>query len=223
MRTPAGWSPRSVSVRIRTILGQAHRFPPVQRHSALRRNGAPVLAGHHVDTPVRQGKLRLQADGSYRWDESPLRRMTGGEVYAAHVDPDGVAWAGTFARIVRYNPVVPKNYAVQFPALIRRVSGIDGKIHFAGAGRPARPSLPHESDSLRFEFAAPSFEDESRTEYRVLLDSFDSQWSPWTPGTHKDYTNLPKGSYKFHVEARNLYGATKPAGRLRADRAPPVV
>jgi signal transduction histidine kinase/ligand-binding sensor domain-containing protein len=165
---------------------------------------------------------RRRTDGSYRWDDSPLRRMTGGEVYAAHVDADGVAWAGTFAGIVRYNPVVPKNYVVQFPALIRRVSGIDGKmVHFAGAGQPARPSLTHQANSLRFEFAAPTFEDESRTEYRVFLDSFDSQPSTWTTGTHKDYTNLPKGSYKFRVEARNLYGAISQPGDYELTVLPP--
>src|SRR5262249_54931843 len=77
---------------------------------------------------------------------------------------------------------------------------------FAGAGQPSQQRLPYKANALRFEFAAPSFEDEARTEYRVRLEGFDRDWSAWTPDTRKEYTNLPEGSYTFHVEARNLYG-----------------
>jgi signal transduction histidine kinase len=159
------------------------------------------------------GLLRRQADGSYQWDAAPLRRMPIGEIYAAHVDAEGVAWAGTADGIVRYNPAVPKDYAVKFSALVQSAGDVGGKeIYFGGAGEPRKPALPYEDNSLRFEFAAPSFEDEARTAYRVYLDGFDRKWSGWTQETRKDYTNLPEGDYVFRVEARNLYGSTSAQG-----------
>jgi len=159
------------------------------------------------------GLLRRQPDGTYRWDAAPLRRMPINEIYGANVDADGVAWAGTVEGIVRYNPALPKDYSVKFSALVRRVGDINAKDSlFEGAGQPRRPLLPYEDNSLRFEFAAPSFDDEARTDYRVYLDGFDRKWSAWTRETRKDYTNIPEGAYVFRVEARNLYGAISGQG-----------
>ena len=39
-----------------------------------------------------------------------------------------------------------------------------------------------------------------------MLEGFEDTWSDWTSGTQKEYTNLPKGKYIFHVRARNVYG-----------------
>ncbi|HTM50896.1 MAG TPA: ATP-binding protein [Bryobacteraceae bacterium] len=162
------------------------------------------------------GLVRRRADGVYEWDSTPLRRMTIGEIYGAQIDADGVAWAGTGEGMVRYNPGVPKNYSVPFTALVRRVSDIGGgkDLHYEGAGEVSAPRLPFEDNSLRFEFAAPSFDDEARTMYRVFLENFDRGWSPWTLETSKDYTNIPAGSYVFRVEAKNLYGAVSGQGEF---------
>ena len=48
--------------------------------------------------------------------------------------------------------------------------------------RTARPvpQLPSSSRALRFEFAAPSFGDETATEYQSRLDGLDADWSAWT-------------------------------------------
>src|SRR6185295_14944966 len=71
------------------------------------------------------GVLRRRADGTYHWDAIPFRRMPPGEIYGSTIDADGIAWAGTAEGIVRYNPALPKDYAVKFSALVRRVSDIE--------------------------------------------------------------------------------------------------
>ena len=38
-----------------------------------------------------------------------------------------------------------------------------------------------------------------------MLEGFDAKWSPWTTESRRNYTNLPPGSYRFRVRARNLY------------------
>ncbi|NIM15745.1 MAG: hypothetical protein GTO45_27460, partial [Candidatus Aminicenantes bacterium] len=56
--------------------------------------------------------------------------------------------------------------------------------------------------NLRFEFAAPFFEDESQIRYRCFLEGYDKDWSPWTAEPQKEYTNLDSGLYTFRVQAR---------------------
>ena len=168
------------------------------------------------------GVLHRQTDGRYQWDENPLQRLGETEIQAVHIDPEGVTWAGTSEEIVRYDPAIPKNYAVRFFALVRRLSDIDEKrIHFGGHGDAKKRAFRYESNSLRFRFAAPSFDDESRTEYRMYLQGFDKTWSSWAQETRKDYTNLPEGNYLFRVAARNLYGATSEEGTVGFSVLPP--
>jgi signal transduction histidine kinase/ligand-binding sensor domain-containing protein len=168
------------------------------------------------------GVLHRQTDGRYQWDETPLRRIGETEIQAIHVDPDGATWTGAAEGIVRYDPAIRKNYAVRFFARLRRLSDIDEKhVHFGGHGNAKRRAFQYESNSLRFRFAAPTFDDESRTEYRVYLQGFDRTWSPWTQETRKDYTNLPEGSYVFRVAARNLYGASSEEDAIAFTVLPP--
>jgi signal transduction histidine kinase/ligand-binding sensor domain-containing protein len=175
-----------------------------------------------VSAKTYGGVLHHQTDGRYQWDETPLRRIGETEIQAVHVDSDGVTWAGTSEEIVRYDPAIPKNYSVRFSALVRRLSDIEEKqIHFGGHGDSKLRAFQHQRNSLRFRFAAPTFEDESRTEYRVRLQGFDHSWSPWTQETRKDYTNLPEGSYVFRVAARNLYGVTGEEAAVAFSVLPP--
>lgn len=168
------------------------------------------------------GLLRRQADGSYRLDKRPLRRMEASEILTLHLDDDGVVWAGTPDGIVRYDPAVPKNYAAPISALVRRAGGTEGKrLLFGGFGAAKSLSLPYDGNSLRFSFAAPTFDDESRTEYGFYLDGFDREWSPWIQETRKDYTNLPEGKYTFRVKARNLYGTASEASGFAFTVRPP--
>jgi signal transduction histidine kinase/ligand-binding sensor domain-containing protein len=179
-----------------------------------------------VGSKTYGGVLRRQPNGTYKFDKTPFQRMEQAEILTIHLDEDGVVWAGTFKGLVRYNPSFPKgfsrDYALKFPTLIRRVGGIDGKgLHFGGDGQAIHPALPYENNSLRFQFAAPSFDDENRTEYRFYLEGFEHDWSPWVQETSKDYTNLPEGDYAFRVEARNLYGATGLASSYTFSVLPP--
>lgn len=169
------------------------------------------------------GLLRRNASGGYVWDPLPFRRMDEAEIYSFHLDDDGVVWAGAAVGMVRYSPEIPKDYAVPFQALIRRVNSIDGKtLHFGGYGQPSRIlTLPYSANGLRFEFTAPAFDDETRTEYKVFLDGFDGSWSDWSSETHKDYTNLPERNYVFRVLARNLYGVASTEGRYAFTMLPP--
>ncbi len=68
-----------------------------------------------------------------------------------------------------------------------------------------RPLLSYSHNTLHFEYAAPFFEQENKTQYQTFLEGFDKNWSAWHRNTQKEYTNLPEGDYRFHVRAKNIY------------------
>lgn len=148
-----------------------------------------------------------QPDGSYRVDKRPFLRFSDFSVVHIYPEEDGVVWFTSTDGLIRYDSRIVKNYAVDFAALIRRVIGKDERIIFAGAeDMSAAPQLSASDNSLRFEFAAPSFDNETANQFQYWLEGFDAGWSEWIRETRKDYTNLGPSTYKFHLKARNLYG-----------------
>ncbi len=66
--------------------------------------------------------------------------------------------------------------------------------------------LDHSWNSIHFEYASPSFAQQSNIEYSYYLEGFDSKWSEFSSKTEKEYTNLSAGEYVFHVKVRNNLG-----------------
>ncbi len=151
------------------------------------------------------GVLRQTRAQNYEWDEHPLARAGIKELLALFVDPDNVAWAsGAGGGLVRYTASSSSGPSARFQALLSGVQLL-GSSKPIGTSNPAT-RIPHKQNSLRFEYGAPSFEDESRTEYQVRLDGLDQAWSEWSKETRKEYTNLWEGKYTFNVRARDLHG-----------------
>jgi class 3 adenylate cyclase len=90
--------------------------------------------------------------------------------------------------------------------LTRRIQ-LNGKEDwYGGAGPISKSRLPWKSNNLRFEFAAPFYEEPSTVEYQVRLEGSDNDWTPWSHETQRNYTHLSEGSYKFHIRARTPHG-----------------
>jgi class 3 adenylate cyclase len=91
--------------------------------------------------------------------------------------------------------------------LTRRIQVAGSKeTWYGGAGPLPVSKLPWKNNDVRFEFAAPFYEEPSAVEYQVRLDGSDNDWTPWSRETKRDYTHLPEGTYKFHVRARTPHG-----------------
>ncbi|MDT3401959.1 ligand-binding sensor domain-containing protein [Mucilaginibacter terrae] len=106
--------------------------------------------------------------------------------------------------------------------LLTQVKVLDDKdsVVFGGyAGKPSpKPNeqikLPHELNSLHFEFASTLYEQQNTLEFSYQLVGFDKQWSAWSTKAEKEYTNLPAGTYTFKVKVRNNMGSESvPAGQ----------
>ncbi len=161
------------------------------------------------------GVARRQANGSYIWLHTPFNRFADFVVWAIYPENDsaqsGMTWFGGPDGLIRYDAGIKKDYAVSFSALVRRISTIDkDSLIFGGAGLGENgsaipPVLAYADNALRFEFAAPSFDNETANQFQYFLEGFDKGWSDWTKENKKDYTNLPEGEFKFHLRARNIY------------------
>jgi len=155
-----------------------------------------------------------QPDGTFLLKKQPFLRIPRAQVDVIYPEPGGnITWFGGEEGIIRYDIRVKKNYAVDFKTLIRKFE-VNGNPVFNGnkSGRrnashpePPVPVIDYKDRNVRFEFAAPFFEDESAMQYRCLLEGYDDQWSGWSAETRKDYTNLYSGMYTFRVRARNVY------------------
>jgi signal transduction histidine kinase/DNA-binding NarL/FixJ family response regulator/ligand-binding sensor domain-containing protein len=147
-----------------------------------------------------------QPDGTFILNEKPFLRLPKTQVNAIYPGPDGdTAWFAGNDGLFRYDTRVKKNYHLDFQTLVRKVL-VNGELVFDGyRHKEFFPIIPYKKRNLRFEFAAPFFEAETRTQYRCFLQGYDKDWSALSPETRKDYTNLDSGVYTFRVRAQNVY------------------
>jgi class 3 adenylate cyclase len=172
-------------------------------------------AGYH-------GVLLRQAAG-YKWFPMPLLRSGISEIYWMFPDPDGTAWAtGEDGVLHRWEPGISGDADRDFRVMTRRVQVIGRKENwYGGAGEFSAAKLPWRENALRFEFAAPFYEEPSAVEYQVRLEGSDNDWSAWSHETTRDYTHLSEGSYRFRVRARTPHGAASEDATLSFGVLPP--
>jgi signal transduction histidine kinase/DNA-binding response OmpR family regulator len=167
----------------------------------------------HTNTRIHMAKP--QADGSYVILSKPFLRVQSYYWFPIYPDPHkDITWIGGKGYLIRYDRKIEKNYDYSFQTLIRRAEA-NGKLVFGGyktgIGNESNykgsfPLIAYENRNLSFEFAAPFFEDESKTQYQCFLEGYESHWSALNWETRKNYTNLDPGLYTFRVRAKNVYG-----------------
>lgn len=70
------------------------------------------------------------------------------------------------------------------------------------------PTFAFKYNSIRFEYVATEYRNETPVTYSYFLENFDSEWSAYTPENSKEYTKLSKRKYTFRVRAKNLLETT---------------
>lgn len=156
-----------------------------------------------------KGTRVLTRDGKGGWvvDDTLFSRFGATPSGYVFVEPDDVAWFGWKAEFVRFDMKRAAAQMPKFSVLVRRVSAGQDRVLYGGGAAPEAPRLPASTDALRFEYAAPTFIDETATQYQTKLDGLDAEWTNWTPEARRDFTNLSFGDYRFHVRARSVTGA----------------
>ena len=155
-----------------------------------------------------RGTRVLTPDGRGGWtvDEALFSRF--GPVPTGFVTIEGdIAWFAYRGEVVRFDLKRAAVAPPPFAALIRRVTAGEDQVLYGGDIARNAPRLPSSSDALRVEFAAPTFIDETRTQYQTWLEGLEPDWTAWNAEARRDFTNLGFGNYRFHVRARSVTGA----------------
>ncbi len=148
--------------------------------------------------------------GGYTIDSVSFLRVEPQQYYSMFDDEENDAvWFAGSNELIHYDNRKPSNTNTDFPTLIRSVILI-GNDSVMYDGLPAdgtndNTTLLYKQNSLRFTYAATSYDNPTANEYQYYLEGFDKGWSAWTSESKKDYTNLPEGNYQFHVRAKNIY------------------
>ncbi len=152
--------------------------------------------------------ITRKPDGTWDVDKRLFSRLGTTLISSVFPESDGVAWLQFYdGRMVRFDTAQVQGTQTTLSTLVRGVQTTRGQPVFGGAGAAVTARvLEPDFNSLRFEFAAPSYLDERATEYQSRLDGFDDDWSPWTRDAKRELTNLGPGSYRFRVRARNVTG-----------------
>lgn len=164
------------------------------------------------------------SDTEWRLQKAPYQRIPQSAGLVIYPEDNGVIWFGGSEGLFRYDSRIQKNYKTEFQALIRKVIVNGDSVIFWGdlpdKGR-MHISLPYELNSLRFEGAAASFDNEAGNEFCSFLQGYDDQWSSWSNESRKDYTKIPEGKYVFHIRARNIFGVESTESKFEFEIRPP--
>ncbi|WP_332914661.1 triple tyrosine motif-containing protein, partial [Algoriphagus boritolerans] len=145
--------------------------------------------------------LKRNSDGKFIKDERP-NSIAPYLSQVDYIDEDSILWFGSQKGLIRYDPKKDNQSDKEFFTLIRRIETKTDTIPLPFYGRKMDvPAVERKDNSYRFEFAAPYFEDEKKTKYQTYLEGFDGDWVDWNDNRFKEYTNLPSGTYVFHVRA----------------------
>ena len=74
------------------------------------------------------------------------------------------------------------------------------------SGEASISVFPFNLNSIRFEFAAPIYENRQDVTYSYWLQGYEQFWTYSEAINYKEYSNLPAGKYTFHVYAVDAHG-----------------
>lgn len=184
-------------------------------------------------------ELAVKEKNGYRRDTIGFKRLPSMTIQALLSEEDQF-WIGGTEGLFQYKKSLQKNYLLPFNALIRKVSSTNDSILFYGTyfsneissngvdkymttwqSDSLIPELDYAQNSLNFNFSAPYFDGNVSILYSYFLEGYDNKWSAWDISNKKEYTNLPEGTYRFKVRAKNIYGVISNSAEYQYIILPP--
>jgi signal transduction histidine kinase/DNA-binding response OmpR family regulator/ligand-binding sensor domain-containing protein len=144
-----------------------------------------------------------QDGGTYQIKSFGLERITEGTGPSTYPDQDSLVWYGGSDGLIRHDLKLHKKDNGNFQTLLERmVVNRDSMVY----PTVANLSFDDKHSSLRFEFGAPSYDNEKDNEFQSQLEGYDEDWSAWSKEPFQEYSRIPSGNYTLQVRARNIYG-----------------
>jgi len=145
--------------------------------------------------------------------------FTGGENNTNSVarDKDGMIWFGTKNGMIRFNPSISENLAVQPKTHITSVKlffeEVDWNSRNISTGKwydlPENLQLSHKDNHVTFDFTGLSFSNPGDITFSYRLERNGSgEWSPYISSRSVTSSDLRPGNYTFYVRAKNKFGVT---------------
>lgn len=122
-------------------------------------------------------------------------QMYGGRQPSGCLGPDGGVWFPSNKGAIHVLPEQPKPYAV--PRILITSALSDGRELPLGS----RLVLPADSSRLELAFTPLMLRPQEGIRFRYRLEDFDPGWTYTGANREATYTNLPAGTYTFHVIA----------------------
>ncbi|MEO8822419.1 MAG: GAF domain-containing protein [Ginsengibacter sp.] len=147
-----------------------------------------------------------QSDGNYHLDSTSLLPIND-ILFNSTLYPDinHIVWFLSNDGLYRYDQKIKGNIEQPYKTLISNITAEKQRQSQDEIHGSEIPKIKFNDNSLRFEYAAPFYEQEEKTEFQTWLEGFEKTWSDWGKNSYKEYTNLSPGKYTFHVRAKNLY------------------
>ncbi len=146
-----------------------------------------------------------QPGGGYHIENANLNSINELTVQNFYPDKNNILWICATDGLIRYDENLEKNYDESFKTVLTYVTAGKEALSTEQGGNKKASSISHKNNTLRFEYAAPFFEQEDKTQYQTWLEGFENSWSDLDNNYYKEYTNLSPGKYTFHVRAVNIY------------------
>ncbi|MBI4946699.1 MAG: SpoIIE family protein phosphatase [Bacteroidetes bacterium] len=162
------------------------------------------------------GFLEKEKNETYSWNTTDFLPYSNEIINAIYNDDNGITWFGGAAGLFRHDATVNGSHN-QTSSIIRRVTTANDDTLFNGtffdssevSSLIQNPSLQsvisYSNNSVLFEFSTLDFINEEAEQYQYYLEGFDNGKNSWKHETKAVYTNLPEGTYTFHVKGKNVF------------------
>jgi len=156
-------------------------------------------------------RVTVSAKNDTTYETRPFKRLPEFGFFSELNSEDNVVWISGTEGLIRYEPRLDtKNYDLDFQCLIRGVVSARDTLVYGGLSSEVIAKqhiyLPYSKNTIAIEFAAPFFDNESKTVYATQLEGAEEEWTDWDRTTLRNYSRLREGDYTFKVKAKNVYG-----------------
>lgn len=151
-----------------------------------------LIRRSHIAHVNFRSRGEVQIDSS-TWNSLQDRMMNGYE-HILNVNR-GLSLIGLDNGFALYFPQFPTQQTIPAPTI----------THVWNTTSEFRPmyghlKIPNKQNNIRISFASPWYSS-APLQYQFYLEGYTESWSDWAKTAFKEFTNLPFGTYRFHVRA----------------------